>query len=654
MSGHKDRKRKENPVAAAAAAAFAPADDEDDNAIAGDTQDTSKSTTAAAAAAAASTQSPSTQEAVDDYETENADGTVRTCLIASLLTKGGAGKSTCTRNNADQLASIGFSVLMVDYDSQANLSAGMLDNTSEIDKPERLSAYERARLRREAAAKKERHENGLNEEDEKKEEDEHVKLENGGGDEEQEDEEEEQEDDTFNEFYNAELEPLAANAPSSMAALLPSRARVCRVEMSGQIEPVEDALTQGADTVEVPKENAFNEVMANSILRNLRMGVNSGVNALLKNYETLAENPEWEMAPMVVRAPTHSKEGTVYLLPGDMDLLNYEEVLAGADRTNWLQRNYFLRWMVRFWAKKLGCAFVFFDCAPANSALNGMVLANCDAIMPPAFPDQYSTDSLRALLTRVLPKYIKTKRMTGKEKLDEFIAYAQSDYAANSRYKELVHQPYPRILPVLITNFEACYNTASHSLTMSNRSATWCNRMRDIMQSREVERFSVVWRTPTNNIRPTGEYFERQQLIPDEVQKLLVPFKGAHGNVQHVVALAPSAQIFVAQSHIDQVGMQFVNLTRMASAQDTNESRKERAIAKTYMMHTFARLGECLVDFRRMLLSGNIIQANVTLPPPPPPPPAAGAAGHGGGGGGRRGKGGVRYSRTVNAKHQKR
>jgi hypothetical protein len=489
---------------------------------------------------------------------------------------------------------------------------------AQITKPDRLSAYERVRLRREAAAAVEAAFQRAQR-----------KAAKGDADDSQDDEgddEDEEEDDVGNEFYNPELVPSPANLPPALAVKARERVRVCRVDLTQQktIAPIEDALTQGANMVDVPTDNAFNEVMANSVLRTLRMGANTGIDRLLRDYETSAADSDWEMAPMLARVPNSDAEGSVYIMPGDIDLLDYEDVLNGADKTNWLQRRYFLRWVARFWAKKLGCQFVIFDCAPANSDLNGMILANCDAILPPAFPDQYSTDSLRSFLNKVLFKYVVAKRAE-KKQLDEFAEWAQREYATNSRWNELVHLPFPRVLPVLVTNFEACYNTFTHSLTMSDRSATWCNRMRDIMQSREVERFQVMYQTRSGNIRPTGEVFEKRMLMPHEVQTLLVPFKNGDDetSLQHVVALAPSAQIFVAQSHLDLVGMQFVNLANMTSAQDTATSRRERAIAKEYMLRTFRQLGERLVDFRARLLSGSVIQANVTLPLPPPPPAAA-------------------------------
>jgi hypothetical protein len=156
----------------------------------------------------------------------------------------------------------------------------------------------------------------------------------------------------------------------------------------------------------------------------------------------------------------------------------YPQVLNNATANlDWLQRNYFLRWVLRFWAKKLACKFVLLDCAPANSEINGMILSNVDVIMPPAFPDQYSTDSLRALFNRVLPKYMKKKRQEC-SKLRKYARFAQSHYDTHSRWKELVHLPFPRILPVCITNFEACYDTDKGHLTMSTRSAMWCHKVR--------------------------------------------------------------------------------------------------------------------------------------------------------------------------------
>jgi Mrp family chromosome partitioning ATPase len=104
------KKRTSNLAGLAAAAAFATGEEQDDTGGGG----------SASLSGASETRSSHAGRADEPL------------ILAVCLPKGGAGKSTTTRNIADQLTALGHGVLIWDTDSQCNLTSTMIDNTSEV------------------------------------------------------------------------------------------------------------------------------------------------------------------------------------------------------------------------------------------------------------------------------------------------------------------------------------------------------------------------------------------------------------------------------------------------------------------------------------------------------------------------------------------
>lgn len=123
-----------------------------------------------------------------------------------------------------------------------------------------------------------------------------------------------------------------------------------------------------------------------------------------------------------IECPVHCKNPNLYVIPGHMDLSEYESSLSLAINSNnaivTLQNlpGAFYE-LIKKCSEKYEIDYVFIDMNPGLSAINQTFFAYADAIIVPANPDPFSTMALRTL-KNILPKW-KKWALQGRELFSE-------------------------------------------------------------------------------------------------------------------------------------------------------------------------------------------------------------------------------------------
>ena len=113
----------------------------------------------------------------------------------------------------------------------------------------------------------------------------------------------------------------------------------------------------------------------------------------------------------VIECPAHCKNPNLYIIPGHMDLSEFESSLSLAINSNnaivTLQNlpGAFYE-LIKKCCEKYNIDYVFIDMNPGLSAINQTFFAYADAIIVPANPDPFSTMALKTL-KQTLPKWKK-------------------------------------------------------------------------------------------------------------------------------------------------------------------------------------------------------------------------------------------------------
>lgn len=112
-----------------------------------------------------------------------------------------------------------------------------------------------------------------------------------------------------------------------------------------------------------------------------------------------------------IECPVHCKNPNLYIIPGHMDLSEFESSLSLAINSNnaivTLQNlpGSFYE-LIKKCCEKYSIDYVFIDMNPGLSAINQTFFAYADAIIVPANPDPFSTMALKTL-KQILPKWKK-------------------------------------------------------------------------------------------------------------------------------------------------------------------------------------------------------------------------------------------------------
>lgn len=112
-----------------------------------------------------------------------------------------------------------------------------------------------------------------------------------------------------------------------------------------------------------------------------------------------------------IECPAHCKNSDLYIIPGHMDLSEFESSLSLAINSNnaivTLQNlpGAFYE-LIKKCCEKYNIDYVFIDMNPGLSAINQTFFAYADAIIVPANPDPFSTMALKTL-KQILPKWKK-------------------------------------------------------------------------------------------------------------------------------------------------------------------------------------------------------------------------------------------------------
>lgn len=112
-----------------------------------------------------------------------------------------------------------------------------------------------------------------------------------------------------------------------------------------------------------------------------------------------------------IECPVHCKNSSLYLLPGHMDLSEFESSLSLAINSNnaivTLQNlpGSFYE-LIQKCCEKYSIDYVFIDMNPGLSAINQTFFSYSDAFIVPANPDPFSTMALKTL-KQILPKWKK-------------------------------------------------------------------------------------------------------------------------------------------------------------------------------------------------------------------------------------------------------
>lgn len=112
-----------------------------------------------------------------------------------------------------------------------------------------------------------------------------------------------------------------------------------------------------------------------------------------------------------IECPVHYKNSNLYIIPGHMDLSEFESSLSLAINSNnaivTLQNlpGAFFE-LIKKCSEKYNIDYVFIDMNPGLSAINQTFFAYADAIIVPTNPDPFSTMALKTLKT-ILPKWKK-------------------------------------------------------------------------------------------------------------------------------------------------------------------------------------------------------------------------------------------------------
>ncbi|KAK3284245.1 hypothetical protein CYMTET_8095, partial [Cymbomonas tetramitiformis] len=96
-----------------------------------------------------------------------------------------------------------------------------------------------------------------------------------------------------------------------------------------------------------------------------------------------------------------------------------------------------------------GFKYIVLDLSPSACLLNQLLVMSSDFVIPPAFPDFFSTSSVCSLLKTIMPKWITwQKRLvrSQQEKVED------GELAPNSKY--LFKKEPPKFLPILATNYK--------------------------------------------------------------------------------------------------------------------------------------------------------------------------------------------------------
>ena len=112
-----------------------------------------------------------------------------------------------------------------------------------------------------------------------------------------------------------------------------------------------------------------------------------------------------------IECPSHCKNANLYIIPGHMDLSEFESSLSLAINSNnaivTLQNlpGAFYE-LIKKSCEKYDIDYVFIDMNPGLSAINQTFFSYADAIIVPANPDPFSTMALKTL-KQILPKWKK-------------------------------------------------------------------------------------------------------------------------------------------------------------------------------------------------------------------------------------------------------
>ena len=112
-----------------------------------------------------------------------------------------------------------------------------------------------------------------------------------------------------------------------------------------------------------------------------------------------------------IECPVHCKNPNLYIIPGHMDLSEFESSLSLAINSNNaivtlqnLPGSFYD--LIKKCCEKYSIDYVFIDMNPGLSAINQTFFAYADAIIVPANPDPFSTMALKTL-KQILPKWKK-------------------------------------------------------------------------------------------------------------------------------------------------------------------------------------------------------------------------------------------------------
>jgi len=391
--------------------------------------------------------------------------------------KGGSAKSMTALQLSEMLCSLGYSVLLVDADAQRHITCAFKEDGE-------LSVIQLEQEKRNNVKAKRQKQTSIK---------------------------------NNNNTSASSSAIVYASVDAAAAAAASTTADMFRLHDRGDIQ---DGMIAALPGPMIPEEkfdfcfNPLTENLPNNLTDLLMSACDVNSKYKLNDLSSFPDPEKIRDVENILEGPA-GRAGSLYLVPGDISLLQFEEELLTATSKNKIRLHGVFRYLIKHLAAHVGCHFVIVDVNPNAGQLNAMFSMSCDVMLIPSFADNNACHSVRDLLHRVLPNWIKyqTARLSDQQSPSEQGSAAREPHL-------LFHDTCPFIMPILVSNYDVEFDDKGHA-SLAFFSAYFIKKLELIVGEKEKDANGRV------------------RKLPEDVKKMLYPF-GTVSKPQMVIRFAPS------------------------------------------------------------------------------------------------------------------
>lgn len=216
----------------------------------------------------------------------------------------------------------------------------------------------------------------------------------------------------------------------------------------------------------------------------------------------------------------------IYLIAGSPQLIDFEKTIDQANEQLPYRYGGF-RWAVKAAAWRSQCDIVIVDFGPSSGLVNKIFVMSCDCIIPPTFTDFMSISSCDGLLTQVLPRWLEWRTTYFQQHQINLRDDGDDDYFYRFNTKIPRITPFI-VTGYNACTTQAQHNIPPSQITLPQRDSAWLLILIDLISnarvSDPVKQLYVHYPTPlpTNltphkqaaqMVQPIARHFGQLQLI---------------------------------------------------------------------------------------------------------------------------------------------